>query len=59
MIENAKQEIESKKQEALVELKEVVADLSIQAAEKILEETLDKEKHKKLVEKLIKNLPEG
>lgn len=58
MLENAKQEIENKKQEALTELKEIVADLSIQAAEKILEETLDKEKHKKLVEKLIQNLPE-
>jgi len=57
MLENAKQEIENKKQEALIELKGIVADLSIQAAEKILEETLDKEKHKKLVEKLIQNLP--
>ncbi len=59
MLENAKQEIENKKQEALIELKGIVADLSIQAAEKILEETLDKEKHKKLVEKLIQNLPKG
>lgn len=57
LLENAKQEIENKKQEALIELKGIVADLSIQAAEKILEETLDKEKHKKLVEKLIQNLP--
>lgn len=59
LLENAKQEIENKKQEALIELKGIVADLSIQAAEKILEETLDKEKHKKLVEKLIQNLPKG
>lgn len=59
ILESAKQEIETKKQEALSELKEIVADLSIQAAEKILEETLDKEKHKKLVEKLIQNLPKG
>jgi F-type H+-transporting ATPase subunit b len=59
ILETAKQEIETKKQEALSELKEIVADLSIQAAEKILEETLDKEKHKKLVEKLIQNLPKG
>ena len=59
MIDSAKQEIETKKQEALFELKEIVADLSIQAAEKILEESLDKEKHKKIVEKLIKNLPKG
>lgn len=59
MIETAKQEIENKKQEALGELKEIVADLSISAAEKILEETLDKEKHKKLIEKLIQNLPKG
>ncbi|MCX8056265.1 MAG: F0F1 ATP synthase subunit B [Ignavibacteria bacterium] len=59
MIDNAKQEIETKKQEALLELKEIVADLSIQAAEKILEESLDREKHKKLIEKLIQNLPKG
>jgi F-type H+-transporting ATPase subunit b len=59
MINSAKQEIEIKKQEALSELKEIVADLSIQAAEKILQETLDREKHKKLVEKLIQNLPKG
>lgn len=59
MIETAKKEIETKKQEALGELKEIVADLSIQAAEKILEESLDKEKHRKLIEKLIQNLPKG
>ncbi len=59
ILENAKKEIENKKQEALTELKELVADLSIQAAEKILDESLDKEKHRKLVEKLIQNLPQG
>lgn len=59
MIDLAQQEIERKKEEALDELREVVSELSIQAAEKILEKSIDKEENKKIVEKLIQNISKG
>lgn len=59
MIDLAQQEIERKKEEALDELRSVVSELSIQAAEKILEKSIDKEENKKIVEKLIQNISKG
>lgn len=59
MIDLAQQEIERKKEEALDELRDVVSELSIQAAEKILEKSIDKEENKKIVEKLIQNISKG
>lgn len=59
MIELAQQEIERKKEEALDELREVVSELSIQAAEKIIEKSLDKNENKRIVEKLIQSIAKG
>ncbi len=53
MIENAKDEIQRKNQEAFSLLKNQIADIAVQAAEKIIRENLDKEKQEKLVNKYI------
>lgn len=57
MIEQAKQEIERDKEQALSQLREEVAHLAIMAAEKILSESLDANKHKKLVDDVLNRLP--
>lgn len=57
MIDQAKQEIEQSKLGALQELRSEVAHLAVVAAGKILGETLDENKHRKLIDDLLKNLP--
>jgi F-type H+-transporting ATPase subunit b len=59
MQETAEAEIEREKQQALAELRSEVADLAIQAAEKILHETLDAPRQKKLVDSFISDLPKN
>lgn len=56
MIEAAKSEIERKNQEAFVKLKSQVAEIAVDAAEKIVRETLDKNKQIELVNKYIDDL---
>ncbi len=55
----AEAEIEREKQQALAELRAEVADLAIQAAEKILHETLDAPRQKKIVDDFIADLPQN
>jgi F-type H+-transporting ATPase subunit b len=55
--QQAKQEIERDKEAALSQLREEVASLAIMAAEKILGESLDANKHKKLVDDVLNRLP--
>ncbi len=55
----AQAEIEREKQQALAELRTEVADLAIQAAEKILHESLDAPRQKRLVEDCIADLPKN
>lgn len=55
--ENAQAEIEREKQSALADLRREVADLAIQAAEKILSENLDDNRQRKLVDDFIDDLP--
>lgn len=57
LIEKARQEIEHQKESALAELKSEVADLAIGAAEKIIHQSLDKEKQKTVVDEYIKSMP--
>jgi F-type H+-transporting ATPase subunit b len=59
MISQATAEIEREKQTALAQLRDEVADLAIQAASKILKESLDDEKHRKLVNSFIADLPKN
>ncbi len=54
LIERARQAIKSERDEALTELKNEFADLTILAAGKVIGETLDKEAHKELIDKVLK-----
>jgi F-type H+-transporting ATPase subunit b len=56
MITDATSEIERKNAEAFNKLKDQVADIAVNAAEKILRENLDKEKQVKLVSKYLDDL---
>ncbi len=57
MTAQAKAEIQREKDTALLQLREEVADLAIRAAGKILGTELDADKHRKLVDDFIGNLP--
>lgn len=57
--EQASAEIDREKQGALNELRTEVADLAIGAAEKILRESLDADRQRKLVETFLDDLPEN
>ncbi len=59
MQEQAQAEIEQEKQAALNAVRTEVADLAIQAAEKILRENLDAVRNRKLVEGFIDGLPKN
>jgi len=50
MIDHAHQEIERAKESALAALRGEVATLAIRVAEKILDETLDEKRHRKLID---------
>lgn len=58
-IEDTLKEIDRNKEIAIKELRTEVADLVVQATEKILDESLDKDKHYKLIEKYIDQLPKN
>jgi F-type H+-transporting ATPase subunit b len=53
---SAAYEIEREKEKAMVELRDRVAELSIAAAGKVLEETLDERRHRKLIQDFIAEL---
>jgi F-type H+-transporting ATPase subunit b len=55
----AAEEIQRNLESAKLQLRSEVADLAIQAAEKILDETLDEQKQKILVDKFINQLPKN
>ena len=56
IVEDASAQIEQKKEAAFSELKTKVAEIAISAAEKILKENLDKDSHKKLVDRYIEDI---
>lgn len=57
IIENAKEAIHYEKMAAIHDMKNQLADLSIEIAEKILKEELsDKSKHDKLIERMLKEI---
>lgn len=59
MQEQAQKEIEREKQSALDDLRDEVAVLAIQAAEKILQENLDDTRQRRLVDEFISDLPQN
>jgi F-type H+-transporting ATPase subunit b len=56
-IQQAKEEIQRDVDAAKQQLRNEVADLAVQAAGKILDETLDPQKHKKIVDNFLNQLP--
>lgn len=59
IVDQAKQEIERDKEAALAQLRQEVASLAISAAEKILDETLDANRHRKIIDAYLKELPKN
>ena len=57
MLEAAKEEIERDKESAMLQLRSEIASIAVDAAGKIIDETLDEEKHRKLVDSYLKELP--
>ncbi len=58
-VEEAQREIEQSKNAAIDQLRKEVADLVVDATEKIIDEKLDKDKHYKIIEEHIKKLPKN
>jgi F-type H+-transporting ATPase subunit b len=59
MMENTRKEIESQKDAAIENMKSEIVNISIKAAEKILSETLDAAKQKKIVDDFISQIPKN
>lgn len=53
LVEKARQEIQRERDEVVRELREEFADLTVAAAEKVIEKSLDKEAHRELIEKVL------
>jgi F-type H+-transporting ATPase subunit b len=58
IVKRAQEEIELQKQKAILELQEKIADLSIMAASKIINKTLDTEDNRRLVEEYVSKVGE-
>lgn len=54
LIERARQAIKAERDQAIDQLKREFTDLTIMAASKVIGETLDKESHKELIDKVLK-----
>lgn len=59
LIEQAKIEIKNEKDAAMDDLRNEVSDLAIKSAEKILKDTLDEDKQKKIVNDFISQIPKN
>lgn len=59
MVQQAKDEIERDKIGALNELRGEIANLAVQAAGKIIDENLDENKQKKIIENFVKQIPKN
>ena len=59
MVEQAKLEIEREKEAALLRLRGEVANLAIDAASKILGEALDSDKHRKVIDSFLNEMPKN
>ena len=53
LIDRARIEIQRERDEAIGELREEFADLTVLAAEKVIDRSLDKESHRKLIDKVL------
>lgn len=57
ILEQSKRDIQTEKESALAELRNVVADLAIKTAEKVIRENLDEAKQKKIVNDFLNQIP--
>jgi F-type H+-transporting ATPase subunit b len=57
IINKAKIEIQRQRERDIEDLRTQFADIAILAAGKVIKETLDKEKHRRLIEEVLKNNP--
>ena len=57
MLDQAKNQIERDTHNAIAQLRNEAADLAVAAAGKLIDESLNDDKHKKIVEKFISELP--
>jgi len=53
LIARARSEIELEREQAIQQLRQEFADLAILAAEKVLRETLDRERHRRMIEEVL------
>ena len=54
LVDKARGEIQRERDKSIEELRAEFADIAILAAEKVINETLDKKKHRKIIDKVIK-----
>jgi F-type H+-transporting ATPase subunit b len=54
LIARARAEIQQERDEAIVQLRESFADITIQAAGKVIDRTLDKKAHRDIIDKVLK-----
>ena len=54
LVARARMEIQRERDDAIDELRSEFADLTIQAAEKVIEKSLDKKAHRQLIDKILK-----
>ena len=59
MLSNARTEIERDTQAALQKLRSEAADLAIMATSKLLDENMDHERHRQVINRMIADLPAG
>jgi F-type H+-transporting ATPase subunit b len=59
LIERARAEIRQERDDAINGVRREFADLTVLAAGKVIEETLDKEKHRKLIDKVLEESQSG
>lgn len=58
-VERAKEEIQREKDTALTEMRGEIADMAVAAAEKLLDESLDPAKQKKMIDKVLGQFPKN
>jgi len=59
IVTKARAEIERERDSAMQDLRNQFVDLAISAAEKVVEESLDREKHRRLIEEVLEKAIEG
>jgi F-type H+-transporting ATPase subunit b len=57
IVARARTEIERERDQAIDEVKREFVDLAIRAAEKVVHESLDREKHRRLIEEVLEQAP--